>query len=74
MNDMDADENAQYSAAIENSQIQFPLSAYALKRQVFFMNFVDFDDLSMGRLFILYLTNFHPLFTFKFRYDPNISR
>lgn len=32
MNDMDIDDNAQYSTALESQNVQFPLSAFALKR------------------------------------------
>ena len=38
------------------------------------MNYVESEDLYFGKLFILNLTNFHPLLSFKFRYDPNFSR
>lgn len=38
------------------------------------MNYVDQDDLSLAKLLILNLSNFHPLLAFKFRYDPILSR
>ena len=42
MNDMDAGDDIEY-AGIENESVQFPLSAYALKRQVYLMNFAHED-------------------------------
>jgi hypothetical protein len=53
--------------------VQIPLRAYALKRQVFLMNFTN-DDLSLSvkQLFFIFMAQFHPLFTFKYRFDPNV--
>ena len=32
------------------------------------------DDLSISKIFVISLANFHPLLTFWYRFDPNISR
>lgn len=32
------------------------------------------DDLSLPKIFVILLVNFHPLLTFWFRFDPNFSR
>lgn len=53
--------------------VQFPVQAYALKRQVFLMSFAT-DPLSTFKLFLLYLSQFHPFFQLKYRFDPAVSR
>jgi len=32
------------------------------------------DDLSLSKIFVILLANFHPLLTFWYRFDPNLSR
>lgn len=32
------------------------------------------DDLSLPKIFVIILANFHPLLTFWYRFDPNFSR
>lgn len=78
LNDMgDGDEFQVVSA--EDDQISFPLQAYALKRQVQMMDYVDAEreggqPISKSKLFWLSLTNFHHLLQFSHRFDPTFSR
>jgi hypothetical protein len=37
------------------------------------MNFTH-GDLTFGTLFVIFLTQFHPFLSFKYRFDPTISR
>jgi len=32
------------------------------------------DDMSLSKIFVILLANFHPLLTFWYRFDPNLSR
>jgi hypothetical protein len=37
------------------------------------MNFAH-TEITYGTLFVIYLTQFHPFFSFQYRFDPNVSR
>ena len=78
LNDVgDGDEFQVMSA--EDDQLSFPLQAYALKRQVQMMDYVDAEQeggraISKSKLFWLCITNFHHLLQFSHRFDPTFSR
>jgi hypothetical protein len=70
MNDMEGDAAEGF---IQDMPVQFPLSAFALKRQVFLMNFAN-EPLTVSKMFSIFVTQFHPLLHLVYRFDPSLNR
>lgn len=71
LNDMDGD-GATFTG-IDQMEKQFPVQAYALQRQVNLMSFAS-EEITSFKFFIILTSQFHPVFTMKYRFDPCITR